>query len=206
MKIFNRNYFISKEINPIVRILTMVDISVASGLGLVAPIFAVFIVDNIKGAGIETVGIATAIYLITKSLSQVPVGILIDKIKGERDDFIFLFLGFFTLSVIPFLYIFAKSILILFIIQFFYGIANGFTEITWNAIFSRHLDKNKEGIEWSIYNTLSDFGGAASAAIGSFFVAIFGFNALFIAISIFNLSSLFFLSFVYRDFLLKKVR
>ena len=77
-----KNYFILRKINSVIRILTISDVLIISGFGLVAPIFAVFITDSIKGGTLEVVGIASAVYLLAKSLGQIPVAVIIDKISA----------------------------------------------------------------------------------------------------------------------------
>ena len=103
-------YFNLKSVSSVIRYLTLADLFVAGGFGLIGPIFAVYIVETIPNAGVDIVGIATMIYLVTKSLGQIPMGNLIDKIKGERDDFWFLFFGYALYSIIPLLYLFKNTI------------------------------------------------------------------------------------------------
>lgn len=146
------NYFSIKEISPVVRFLTISDFLIIGGFGLITPIFAVFIVENINGGSLEVVGIATTIYLLTKSVGQIPAAILIDKIKGEKDDFWAMLLGSIIFSLVPLLYLIIDSPIELYLVQFFYGLVVAFTFPSWYAIFTRHIDKNKEGLEWGIYN------------------------------------------------------
>jgi len=79
-----KNYFILRKINSVIRILTISHVLIISGFGLVAPIFAVFINNTIKGGTLEVIGIASAIYLLAKSLGQIPSATIIDKIKGKK--------------------------------------------------------------------------------------------------------------------------
>src|SRR4030042_4678138 len=88
-----KQYLALKGISKVIKILTMSDILMMGGFGLLSPIFAVFITDTIQGGNVEVVGIATTIYLLTKSLCQLFAAEIIDKIKGERDDFWSMFIG-----------------------------------------------------------------------------------------------------------------
>lgn len=174
-----RNLFSLREINPIIRLFIISDFFLFSSTGLVAPIFALFITDFIDGATIETVGIASTIYFITRSVGQLPVGIVIDYIRGQRDDMIILIASSMGFIFVPIAYMYADTVLSLYLIQFFYGLLAAASYPTWYAIFTRSIDHGKEGLEWSVYQTLSDFGVAISAAIGSFVVAAYGFNVVF---------------------------
>lgn len=178
-----KGYFSIKDINPIIRFLTISDFLILSGWGLVSPIFAIFVVDSIKGGDVKVVGVATAVYLLTKSLAQIPAGAFIDKIKGERDDYISLLIGSFLFSAVPLLYLIVDTPMELYAVQFFYGLAAAIAFPSWYAIFTRHIDKNREGIEWGVYTTLTDLGGSGAAILGGLMAASFGFMSLFIIVS-----------------------
>lgn len=177
-------YFNLKSVSSVIRYLTLADLFVAGGFGLIGPIFAVYVVETIPNAGVDIVGIATMIYLITKSLGQIPIGNFIDKIKGERDDFWFLFFGYSFHGIIPLLYLFIKTPYQLYFVEFLLGIFAAFVFPSWYAIFTRHIDKGKEGIEWGTYNTLVDLGGAFAAGIGGLIAVSFGFKILFVSASL----------------------
>jgi len=176
-----------KDINPVVRLFIISDFFIVGGLGLITPIFALFVTDFIEGATIETVGLAMTIYLITKSVGQTPIGIFIDRWRGQKDDMLILILsslGFFVVSIS---YMLIDTVLQLYIVQFFYGFLAAASFPTWVSVFTRSVDKGKEGFEWSIYQTMADFGAAITAAVGSFIAANYGFNAVFILMATFSL-------------------
>jgi len=55
--------------------------------------FSNFCLDRIQGGTALVVGTATAIYWIVKALLEFPVGTLLDKHAGEKDDYFFLVSG-----------------------------------------------------------------------------------------------------------------
>ena len=194
-----KNYFILRKINSVIRILTISDVLIISGFGLVAPIFAVFITDSIKGGTLEVVGIASAIYLIAKSLGQIPVAIIIDKIRGEKDDFWAMLIGSAVFSIIPLFYLIITTPMQLYLVQFIYGLSTAVTLPAWMAIFTRHIDRKHEGVEWGVYQTLVDLGGAGAASLGGFLAYRFGFAPLFVLVSIASFIGTFFLIGVYKS-------
>ena len=129
---------------------------------------------------------------------QLPFGWLVDKIKGERDDFWFMFVSSIFLALIPILYIFCDTPSKLYAVQFLYGLVSAAALPTWLAIFTRHLDKEREGYEWGIYQTASGLSAAACASLGGFLAGEYGFKALFIVVSILNIFGSLFLLGVYR--------
>lgn len=174
-----------KDINPVIRLFIVSDFFVVGGIGLITPIFALFITDFISGATIETVGIATAIYLITRSVGQMPVGILIDHWRGQKDDMAILLGGTFGFALIFLSYIFIDSVAELYLVQFLYGLVAAAVLPTWYAIFTRSIDKGREGFEWSAYQTLADLSAAFTATIGSMIAASYGFTVVFIIMASF---------------------
>jgi MFS family permease len=173
--------------NRVISILILSDFFILSGWGLVGPIFAVFITRQIQGAGVEVVGLSSTIYFLLKSGLQLPLANLIDKIQGEKDDFRAMVIGSALTAVVPIFYIFIRNVPQLFVAQALYGIGGALSYPSWLALFTRHIDKNKEGWEWSIYYTVTDLSGAAVAAIGGYLAKYVGFNFLFILVAILNI-------------------
>lgn len=176
--------YLLMDANLVVKFLIISDIVLVGARGLIAPIFAVFALGVIPNATVETVGIATTIYLISKSIFQVPAAALMDKIKGERDDFLMLILGSLVSSLLPLFYLVMRSPLDLYIIQFFIGVSFAFMFPSYMAIFTRHIDREKEGMEWGTYFTLVDLGSAIAAAIGGVLALTMGFSWVIICMSL----------------------
>jgi MFS family permease len=174
------------SINKFIRILTITDVLMLSGWGLVNPIFAVFVTDQVKGGSIETAGLAVTVFLLTKSVFQIPIAWYIDKKRGEKDDFWAMIIGSSIISLCAFLYIFANSAPQVVAIQALYGLGGAMSYPAWMAIFTRHVDIHKEGLEWSIYYTLVDLGAALAAGVGGLIASILGFQSLFLITGIFS--------------------
>src|SRR5680860_846205 len=86
---FIKNY----EINRVIKVLIVSDFLIWSSNQLFAPIFALFVTENLYNGNIEVVGFSAGIYLFIKSIFEIPVGIFIDKNKGELDDLYSAFVG-----------------------------------------------------------------------------------------------------------------
>lgn len=188
-----------KKINSLIKILTYSDVLILSGWGLVYPIFAVFITDQIKGGNLELVGLTTAVFLIIKSFLQIPIAKFIDQNKGEIDDLVVMALGTLIISLVPFLFVFAKDSIHVLIIQIFHGFGGALVTPGWCAIFTRHIDRKLEAQEWSIYNSMTSLGAAFSGALGGFLAERFGFQWLFIVVGIICIAGTSLLYFVYQD-------
>ena len=177
-------------VNKVIRVLVLGDIMFFSAYGLINPIFAVFITNQIAGATIATVGFATTISLLVRALLQMPIARYVDRHKGEKDDFIFMVAGSTLISIVPFAYFFITTPLHLYLAQIVLGIGGALANPGWYAIFTRHIDKNKEGTEWTLENTGVALAAAGTATIGGLLAQNFGFHNLFLIVGIVSLLGL----------------
>jgi len=175
-------YYFLQDINPVIRFLILSDVILVGASGLLGPIFALFITGFIKGGNEAVAGLAAGIYLVAKSIFQIPIAYLIDKIRGEKDDFWLMFIFTAITSLIPILYLVIDTPIELYIVQFVLGVFTAFTFPTYMAIFTRHIDKQKEGTEWGVYFTLVDLVSAALAMVGGFIASTEGFRPLIITV------------------------
>ncbi len=72
-------------VNRVIRLLVLSDFLLFFSIGLLAPIFAVFILKSIDGSSLRVIGIGGACYWIARTLSTVPLSKLMDRTDGERD-------------------------------------------------------------------------------------------------------------------------
>jgi len=168
------------RVNHVIKTLILSDFYLNTGLGLFGPIFAIFVTGQIEGGSIEVVGFAAGITQLVKVGLEIPIARYLDKNHGEYDDFYSMVLGGGLISLAPFLYLLATKAHHLYLIQGLYGVGLAFLVPPWYAIFSRHLDKLHENIEWSFESIAIGIATAASAAIGGVMANRFGFQVVFI--------------------------
>jgi predicted MFS family arabinose efflux permease len=177
------------SVNKTIRTLIAADFFLLFATGLLTPIFAVFILDNITDR-IEVIGYAVSIYWITRVVLVIPLSLAMDKIRGQADEFLFLITGIFMISVLPLFYIFASEPWHVYLVQVGNGIAHAMLVPAWRILFTKNVDRKIVGLEWS----LEDFGvgvaTAIAAILGAFIVTKYGFNALFFCISLFGFFSI----------------
>ena len=199
---FNLN---NLKINRLIRFFVISDLFFWSGWGFINPIFAIFIVNQIEGATVLTVGIASAIYWITKALFQMPVAVYLDKHEGERDDFHALISGLILAGFAAISFVLVTTVAGLYIVIFIQALAFGLYTPAWSAIFSRHLDKKNNAFDWSLDQTVVGIALGITALIGSALASAFGFNAIFICASALSFASAIVLIFV-PDLILPEVK
>lgn len=175
------------KLNKILWTLVVSDIVIVSGFGLISPIFAVFLTEQIIGGSLVVVGIAEAIFLGVKSLLQIPIGILIDRTEGEKIDFWFVLGGTLLMSISVFFYLVASLPWHIYLIEVLAGIGAAMAYPAWTGLFTRNMEEGKESFAWSLAATTTEFGSAATAAIGGVLADRFGFGPVFMLVGIVGL-------------------
>lgn len=174
-----RAYKTMISINPVIRTLVVSDLFVLSGIGLFSPILAIFIANQIQGGDTQVAGFAAAIYF-AMWIFQIPVGKYLDRNHGDRDDFWFLIAGSFLTSIVPFLYLFASLPWHVYLLQSIMGLGRALDLPPWYALFTRRIDKSREGFDWSVENVAAGLGLAATGALGGTLAKWYGFQAVFL--------------------------
>lgn len=179
-------------INKVIKVLIVSDFFLNCAWGLLTPIFAIFLVQSITNGdtakAAEVAGFGTLFYWVVKSILQIPISKYLDKNHGEKDDFLFMLLGTFIMSLTPFGYLISTQAWHTYIFQILHAVGSAMMIPSWYAIFTRHIDKGKEAYEWGIDSTMLGFGAGITGAIGGV-MALFGFKLIFIFSGVFNLIS-----------------
>ena len=168
------------RINHVVKVMVLSDFFINAGFSVFAPVFAIFVTGQVQGGSLQVVGFAAAIFQIFKSILQIPIAKVLDRDHGEYDDFYSMVFGTALIATVPFWYIFASEPVHIYVIQAVYGIGAAFSIPPWYAIFSRHLDKLQENVEWSLDSIAIGIGGASAAAVGGILADKFGFQFIFL--------------------------
>jgi MFS family permease len=169
----------SKIINKIVKTLIISDFFLNLGWGLLSPVFAIFVLENISNTGplqvAQIAGLSALFYWIPKSFFQIPIGIYLDKNHGEKDDFWCMFVGMLLVfSTVPWH---------IYLCQVVYAAGMAMSLPSWLAIFTRHIDKGQEAFEWGIESSSIGTGAGIAGGLSGILVSLLGFKSLFIFVS-----------------------
>jgi len=178
-----------KRLNNIITKLIISDFFLQSGWGLIAPIFAIFITEQIEGGSVEVVAFAAAFYWIVKSILQPFLANFLDLVKGEKDDFTFLVYGMYLAALIPLGYFFASQTWHIFLLECIRGIAMACVVPAWYGIFTRHINKGWEAFSWSVQSTSYGFAAGFSAALGGMIATFLGFKFVFLMVCLLKILS-----------------
>lgn len=186
-------------INRVIRALIISDFLLFFAGGLLAPIFAVFILKAVPGSSLTVIGLATTFYWISRTATTVPLSKLMDKTDGERDEFYFVLIGSFLLSSIPLFYLVVSQAWHLYLIQLISGVTHSMAVPSWRILFTDHLDRGKVGYEWSLEDIGVGVATAISAYLGSILADRFGFQIVFILLAILGYAGTLFLIPIYKE-------
>lgn len=156
-----------------------------SAWNFITPIFAIFAANNITGGNAEIAASVFSVYLIVRVIFELISGRYLAKIS-ETKQILVIIIGMILMSFAYLGFALTKSIGPLYIFYGIMGIGLGFASPVKNTLFSTHLDKNKESMEWGIYDAVVFLGMAVSAALGGFIANKYGFQFLFCISSIIN--------------------
>ncbi len=186
------------KMNKIIKILILSDVSLTSGFGFVAPIFAIFLTERIKGGNVEVAGYVAAIYWIIVSLTVIPFGRYLDKNHGEKDDFWFIVIGNLLAAGAVVGYIFSSVTWHIYLLHIFYALGMSMNISAYGAIFTRHIDKGREAFDWSARAALIGVGAGIAGGLGGLIANRFSFDVLFVGVLILVLFSAFLPFLIYK--------
>ncbi|MBI3046162.1 MAG: MFS transporter [Candidatus Harrisonbacteria bacterium] len=168
------------SVNRVVRFFIFSDLILWSGWGFIDPLFSIFVVREIAGATLISVGVLAAIYWIAKGILQIPISLFLDKTPGERDDFYALVLGLLIIGISGFSFALTQKVWQVYSVQFIKAIGFALYIPSWSAILSRHLDKGHTAFEWALSSSSVSLGIGLAGLVGGSIATIAGFNFLFL--------------------------
>lgn len=175
------------SINTAIKLLLFFLLVINLSDALFTPLFAVFATGSIPGVRLTHIGMMIAIYSLAKAVVQMPVAAILDKKRGERDEYQAILLGALIGVIYPFGLMLSSSIIHLYVLAAINGVGGASLMAAYYALFAHHTDKKIEGFEWSL---LSVFGLTLSTALGSLLGGIisdsFGFQTTLMAVGILN--------------------
>lgn len=154
-----------KNLNNVILFLTLSDTFVWGPFIIIANLASLYLSTRLGADTVSFVGIGTGIYFLTRAALQMPIGMLTDKIKNDKDEIVLLFLGI-VLMGLPFLfYPVITQPYHYYVLQFIFGIGVSFNLPNWRKLFALNLDAGKEGFQYGFYETIISIATAVFSAL-----------------------------------------
>ena len=161
------------------RILLLTNALILISSAMLAPIYAFFI-EGVGGDILDASFAGTA-FALTAALTSFVTGKMSDKVR--EGEFVVI-LGYSLMALGYFLLIFVDSIGSLLFVQILLGFGEAIYSPSFDALYSKHLDKNKAGEEWGAWESTNYITIAAGALLGGLIANSFGFDFLFLIMGV----------------------
>lgn len=138
----------------IVLLLTFSDVFSWGIYASISAIVGIYLANKLDGNAIEYIGIGTGVYMLVRSILQLPIGFLTDRIKRDRDELTLLMASNILMGIPFLLYPMITTPYLYFGLQFIFGIGTAINLVCWRKLFARNLDRNREGEEYALYETI----------------------------------------------------
>jgi MFS family permease len=136
------------------------------------PLIGIFLSSKFGDQTILYVGIATACYFITRAIFQIPIGLISDRIRHDKDEIFILFLGCFIMGIGYMLIPFIAEPWHYFVIMSGIGLGASMNLNAWRKLFASNLDKSHEGVGYGFYETIMSVSTAVISLVGGYFSSI----------------------------------
>ena len=144
----------TKGFNKVVLFLTMSDVFVWGPFFIISALSGIYLSYKLGTGSIEFVGIGTAIYFLTRAITQLPIGYITDKIKKDKDEIIILIAGIILMGFPYILYPLISTPMHYYILQFVFGLGVSLNIANWRKLFAMNIDSGREGRQYSFYETI----------------------------------------------------
>jgi len=160
------------------------------------PIYAIF-VEEIGGSLFDA-SFAAGLFALTAAITTVIAGTYIDNIRENKQVLVF---GYIITGIGFLGYTHISSVFGLFMVEMILGVGEAVSWPAFDALYSRHLDKHKEGSEWAAYEAMAYLVGFFGAMTGGLVVTFFTFGTLFSLMAVLCFMSAAYLLFLPRNVL-----
>jgi MFS family permease len=154
------------KLNAIIKILSYSDSLLWAGFTMFNVVAAVYLQDKLNKSPLETIAFGSAIYTVTRSIVQVPIARFLDNHKQFKDEVYAIAVGCFTMATSIFCYRFVSQPIHLYLAQFLFGCGAALNLPAWRKTFARFVDKDHEGLQYSIYDALMNLTTAILTSLG----------------------------------------
>ncbi len=172
------------KVNKSLKVLFTLNSIFVFAASLLGPLYAIYVqgIDN----KVITISASWAVFMISSTVFMYFISKYGDKIKEQE----YLLAGGFLVRSLAWLgYLFVSNLTGLILIQILLGLGEALGTPAWGAIFAKHLDGKREIMDFSQWNIINNLAIAVATLIGGVFVTLFGFNFLFVLMSLLALIS-----------------
>lgn len=166
------------------RILLVTNALILIAGAMLGPIYALFVED--MGGDLMDASIAGTIFALVAGITTLLSGRYSDQIKESKEIVV---LGYALIGIGFAAYIFVNNMYALFLVQALIGFGEALYSPAFDALYTRHVSKKNMGVLSGAWEAMNYFVQALGAIIGGLLVSYFGFDILFVVMSVLCLLS-----------------
>lgn len=155
-----------RQFNKTIVALTMSDVVVWGTYMIAYPLQGIYLTYSFGDKSIQYIAIGLSIFYFLRAILPVPIGIILDKTKGNRDEIYSLAVGSILIGLNFFVFPFVTQPFEYYLLMALAGIGAAFNLLGWRKLFAKNLDKDKEGREYAVYETVMSLCTAVFSLIG----------------------------------------
>lgn len=164
-----------------IKILLVSDALVNLGLGMIGPIYAIFVAEI--GGDLLDASWAYFTYMFTSGFIMYILSFWENKIHHKER---LVALGYSLTAIGSLGYVFVYDQFTLLIVQTVLGFAGAILNPAFDAIYAHYTEKEEEASDWGTWEAMGFITTALAALIGGYMADLFGFKVLFIIMFIFS--------------------
>lgn len=191
-----RNYFSSTFGSRGLKILLVTNSFILLAGAMLGPIQAIFV--GMVGGDLMEAGFASGIFSLVAGVTVLLSGRFTDKLKEPE---LVVVVGYIIMAAGFLSYLFVNSIVLLFLAQIVIGFGDAIYNPAFDALYSKHLDSEKAGSQWGVWEATNYFTAAIGAVLGGIIAKNFGFTPVFIIMATLCIISAIYIYFLPRDVL-----
>lgn len=168
-----------KVLNRALRIMLVTNSLVLLAGAMLGPIYAIY-VERVGGDLLDA-SLAGGIFALVAGLTVLLAGNLSDRIKENE---MVVAVGYLMIGLGFLLYLWVESVFMVFLIQIIIGLGEAIYSPAFDAVYSKHLDVGKSGLQWGWWEAMNYFTYAVGAVIGGLVVVNLGFDFVFVVMAV----------------------
>ncbi len=140
--------------NRVILYLSLSDVFSWGSFTVISILSGIYLSDKLGIDTLKFLGIGTSIYFFTRASFQIPIGLITDKYKKDRDEILILFVGVLLMGLPYIFYPYIETPFQYYILQFIFGLGVSLNVTNWRKLFALNIDGGKEGIQYGIYELI----------------------------------------------------
>lgn len=136
------------------------------GFYQIIPAFAgLYLIELFGEQTVSIIGIGICVYLVTRGIFQIPIGVICDHMRSDRDEIVFLLIGNVLMAIPYLLYPSISEPGHYYSLQFVFGLGAAMNLVTWRKLFAANLSRHREGYDFAVYETIMSLMSAMLSAV-----------------------------------------